>query len=70
MSSVTFYVSIASGNTIDLATIFTSLMFFDKIRYKIQIVPNLILNIIDLKVSLKRIQTFLDSEEIIIQNFL
>ena len=64
MSTVSLYTYIASMNTIDLATAFTVLIFFDKITQPMNAVPWLVTNTMQLLVSMKRIQDFLDQEEL------
>jgi len=70
MSTVSLYTYVASGKTIDLATAFTVLIFFDKISQPMSAVPWLINNTLQLLVSMKRVQDFLDQEELVIDNFL
>jgi ABC-type multidrug transport system fused ATPase/permease subunit len=70
MSTVSLYTYVASGQMIDLATAFTVLIFFDKISQPMSAVPWLINNTLQLLVSMKRVQDFLDQEELVIDNFL
>lgn len=69
MSTVSFYTNVVSGNTIDLATAVTVLLLFDKITNPMVMLPIIVGNTLELIVSLKRIQTFLDSSELIVENF-
>jgi len=70
MSVVSFYTNVSFDNTIDLATAFTVLILFDKINNPMIMLPIIIGNTLELLVSLKRIQTFMDSTELKIDNFL
>jgi ABC-type multidrug transport system fused ATPase/permease subunit len=69
MSTLSLYTYVASKNTIDLATAFTVLIFFDKLSQPMSQVPWLINNTLELLVSMKRVQEFLDQEELAIENF-
>lgn len=70
MSTLSFYTNILLGNTIDLATAFTVLIFFDKIRGPMNALPWIINNTLEMLTSLTRIQNFLDMQELKIENFL
>ena len=70
MSTLSFYTNILLGNTIDLATAFTVLIFFDKIRGPMNALPWIINNTLEMLTSLTRIQNFLDMQELKIDNFL
>ena len=70
MSTLTFYSSILFGNTVDLATAFTALIFFDYIRRPLEALPWIISSLLELTTSMKRVQTFLDEAELIVDNFL
>ena len=70
MSTLSFYTNILFGNTIDLATAFTVLIFFDKIRGPMNALPWIINNTLEMLTSLTRIQDFLDMQELKIENFL
>ena len=69
MSVVSFYTNVLFGNTIDLAKAFTVLILFDKINQPMIHLPIIIGNTLELLVSLKRIQAFMDSEELRVENF-
>jgi ABC-type multidrug transport system fused ATPase/permease subunit len=70
MSTLTFYTSILFGHTIDLATAFTALIFFDLIRGPLEALPWIINSLLELTTSMKRVQVFLDEEELTVDNFL
>lgn len=70
MSTLSFYTNILLGNTIDLATAFTVLIFFDKIRGPMNALPQIINNTLEMLTSLTRIQNFIDMKELKIENFL
>lgn len=70
MSTLSFYTNIFLGNTIDLATAFTVLIFFDKIRGPMNGLPQIINNTLEMLTSLTRIQKFIDMPELKIDNFL
>jgi ATP-binding cassette subfamily C (CFTR/MRP) protein 1 len=55
MSTVSLYTYVATKNTIDLATAFTVLIFFDKISHPMEALPWVINNTLELLVSIKRI---------------
>jgi hypothetical protein len=69
MSTLSFYTSIHVGKKLDLASIFAALLFFDKIKGRISDLPNIIIHTLDMIVSMGRISKYLDSEELIIANF-
>ena len=70
MSTASLYFNIKMGRTIDLATAYTVLIFFDMITDPMNSLPWLINSTLELLVSMKRVQKYFDSEEINIDNFI
>lgn len=70
MSTLSFYAKVMTGKSIDLATAFTVLIFFDKITGPMQSLPWMISGFLQLIVSMKRIEKFLNQDELVIDNFL
>ena len=69
MSTASFYLNIKLGRTIDLATAYTVLIFFDKIRGPMVAMPWVINATLELLVSMRRLEKYFDSDEIKIDNF-
>jgi len=59
LSTVTFCVYIGTGHTIDLATAFSVIIFFDLIIEPMVNFPLMISSFVDFSVSMARIQDFL-----------
>jgi len=59
LSSVVFSVYIGTGHTIDLATAFSVIIFFDLIIEPMVNFPLMISSFVDFSVSMARIQDFL-----------
>ena len=55
----TFAVYVALGNVLDVASALTALALFDILRFPLFMMPQVINNVVEAMVSLKRIQTFL-----------
>lgn len=64
LSSVVFTTYIGTGHQIDLASAFTVLVFFDLIKEPLRQLPLFVSQFIQLVVSMKRIQEYIDSDEI------
>ena len=70
LSSVVFTTYIGTGHTIDLATAFSVLVFFDLIIEPMINLPLFISVFVDFRVSMKRIQDFLSTKEIDMKNLI
>ena len=70
MPTASFYLNIHLGRTIDLATAYTVLIFFDRLRHPINAMPWIINSTLELMVSMKRLENYFDSDEIKIENFM
>lgn len=70
MSTASLYLNIKLGRTIDLATAYTVLIFFDKIRGPMSALPWIITATLELLVSMSRLQKYFDSDEINVNNFI
>ena len=64
LSSVVFTTYIGFGHQIDLASAFTVLVFFDLIKNPIRTLPLFITEYLDMKVSIVRLQSFIDADEV------
>lgn len=64
LSSVVFSTYIGTGHRLDLATAFTCLVFFDIIKDPIRQLPLFISSFIQFKVSMNRIQRYIDITEV------
>ena len=64
LSSVVFATYIGTGNNLNLATAFTCLVFFDIIKEPIRQLPLFISSFIQFKVSMNRIQKYIDISEV------
>jgi ATP-binding cassette subfamily C (CFTR/MRP) protein 1 len=60
---LTFTAYIASGHVLDVATALTSLALFDILRFPLFMLPNMLNNCVEAKVSLDRVQSYLLEEE-------
>jgi ABC-type multidrug transport system fused ATPase/permease subunit len=60
---VTFTVYIALGNKLDVAAALTSLALFDILRFPLMMLPQVVNNIIEARVSIRRVEDFLLDEE-------
>eukprot|EP01038_Epipyxis_sp_PR26KG_P012636 gene12636-16943_t len=66
----TFIVYIALGHSLDVATALTSLALFDILRFPLFMLPNVINNIVEARVSVQRVEDFLmESESVRIGSF-
>ena len=61
--SFTFYV-LVDGNELTPTKAFTSIALFNILRFPMAMLPNVIVSVIEAKVSLKRISRFLNAQEI------
>ncbi|GMH99837.1 hypothetical protein TrLO_g747 [Triparma laevis f. longispina] len=59
----TFTAYVASGKTLDVATALTSLALFEILRFPLFMLPNVINNLVEAKVSVDRIRVFLEGRE-------
>eukprot|EP01129_Flabellula_baltica_P009720 TRINITY_DN4019_c0_g1_i1.p1 TRINITY_DN4019_c0_g1~~TRINITY_DN4019_c0_g1_i1.p1 ORF type:complete len:1462 (+),score=305.81 TRINITY_DN4019_c0_g1_i1:37-4422(+) len=64
ISSITFIVFIAVGNELNAEIAFTSIALFNIMRFPISMLPNVLTNLIETFVSVRRLQKFFDSEEL------
>jgi ABC-type multidrug transport system fused ATPase/permease subunit len=70
LSSVVFSVFIGTGHTIDLATAFSVIVYFDLIIDPMRNFPMTISSFIDFSVSMGRIQEFLSLKEINVEKLI
>lgn len=63
VSIATFAWYVASGHDLDVGTALTSLALFDLLRFPLFMLPNVINNLVEAKVSVDRIQRFLLAKE-------
>ena len=70
LSSVVFSTYIGIGHSIDLATAFSVIIFFDLIIEPMINFPMFISSYVDFRVSMKRVQEFLSSKEIDMPNLI
>ena len=59
VSIVTFTTYIGVGNELDVATALTSLALFEILRFPLFMLPNVLNNLVEAKVSIDRVQSFL-----------
>ncbi|XP_059142742.1 multidrug resistance-associated protein 1-like isoform X2 [Physella acuta] len=64
LSTFAVYVLSSSDNVLDAQKAFVSLALFNILRFPLSMVPNVITNIVQANVSLKRIQNFLNNPEL------
>ena len=64
VSAGTFTCYVMLGNTLTAATAFTAISLFNILRFPLAMLPNVINNLVEANVSLKRIQDFLESEDL------
>ena len=64
LSSFTFYVLIDPNNVLDAQTAFVSLTYFNMLRMPLNFLPTLLVFLVQCSVSLKRINGFMNSEEL------
>eukprot|EP00238_Polyblepharides_amylifera_P013256 CAMPEP_0196578562 /NCGR_PEP_ID=MMETSP1081-20130531/7432_1 /TAXON_ID=36882 /ORGANISM="Pyramimonas amylifera, Strain CCMP720" /LENGTH=1552 /DNA_ID=CAMNT_0041897827 /DNA_START=34 /DNA_END=4692 /DNA_ORIENTATION=+ len=64
VSIATFLCYVRLGNTLTAAEAFTALSLFNILRFPLAMLPNVINNLVEANVSLKRIQDFLEGEEL------
>ena len=63
VSSFTFMAYVASGHELDVATALTSLALFEILRFPLFMLPNVLNNIVEAKVSVDRVGSFLLEQE-------
>ena len=63
VSVFTFMAYVGSGNELDVATALTSLALFEILRFPLFMLPNVINNMVEAKVSVDRVQSFLLENE-------
>ena len=69
VSLTTFTVFVATGHTLDVATALTALALFELLRFPLYMLPNTTNNIIEAKVSVDRVQSFLlEPEKIVVSS--
>ena len=59
----TFAVYVLSGNTLDVSTALTSLALFEILRFPLFMLPNVVNNLVEAAISIKRIEDFLNLDE-------
>ena len=64
LSSFTVYVLIDPNNVLDAQTAFVSLTYFNMLRIPLNFLPQLLVYLVQVNVSLKRINKFMNSEEL------
>ena len=64
LSSFTVYVLIDENNVLDAQTAFVSLTYFNMLRIPLNFLPSLIVYLVQVNVSLKRINKFMNSDEL------
>ena len=64
LSSFTVFVLIDENNVLDAQTAFVSLSYFNMLRVPLNMLPNLLVYLVQVNVSLKRINKFMNSEEL------
>jgi ABC-type multidrug transport system fused ATPase/permease subunit len=64
LSSVVFSTYIGTGHQINLATSFSVLVFFDIIKEPLRQFPLFLSSFVQMMVSMKRIQSFIETKEI------
>ena len=63
VSICTFIAYVGSGNELDVATALTSLALFEILRFPLFMLPNVLNNMVEAKVSVDRVQSFLLEQE-------
>ena len=63
VSIATFAAYVSDGTKLDVATALTALVLFDILRFPLFMLPNVINNIVEAKVSVDRVQSFLLEKE-------
>ena len=64
MSIVSFLVFVAQGNKLTVGTAFTAIALFNMIRQPLNTVPTWLVQVLQTRVALKRIEKFLDEDEV------
>ncbi|KIJ64255.1 hypothetical protein HYDPIDRAFT_91004 [Hydnomerulius pinastri MD-312] len=64
VSLISFFVYVYQGNKLTVSVAFTSISLFAMIRQPLNIVPSWIVQVLQAGVALKRIETFLNEEEV------
>jgi ABC-type multidrug transport system fused ATPase/permease subunit len=64
VSAATFYTYVKLGNVLTAAEAFTSLALFNIVRFPLAMLPNVINNLVEANVSLKRVSNFLEGEDL------
>ena len=64
LSSVVFSTYIGTGHNIDLATVFSVIVFFDLIKEPLRSLPLFLSSVIQFQVAMRRVQKFIDTKEV------
>ncbi|KAI0705448.1 multidrug resistance-associated ABC transporter [Earliella scabrosa] len=64
VSVTSFFVYVAQGNELTVGKAFTAIALYQMVRAPLNVIPTWIFNILQSKVSLDRIATYLDEEEV------
>uniref|UniRef100_D8Q0Y8 Multidrug resistance-associated ABC transporter n=1 Tax=Schizophyllum commune (strain H4-8 / FGSC 9210) TaxID=578458 RepID=D8Q0Y8_SCHCM len=64
ISATSFCVFVATGHQLTIATAFTAIALFTMLRWPLNNIPNVIMQILQCNVALKRIAVFLDEDEV------
>jgi len=64
VSTATFFLYVSLGNTLTAAEAFTAISLFNILRFPLAMLPNVINNLVEARVSLKRIQDFLEGADL------
>ena len=64
LSSFTVFVLVSEDNVLDAQTAFVSLTYFNMLRIPLNFLPSLIVYLVQVNVSLKRINAFMNAEEL------
>ncbi|KAF5353364.1 hypothetical protein D9756_007860 [Leucocoprinus leucothites] len=64
VSITSFFVYVLRGNVLDISTAFTAIALFGMIRLPLNIIPAYIIQILQARVALDRIATYLDEDEV------
>ncbi|ORX52518.1 P-loop containing nucleoside triphosphate hydrolase protein [Piromyces finnis] len=62
--ALTFIAYSAAGNRLTAAKVFSSLAFFNMLRFPLAILPNVFSNLMDAKVAMKRLSNLLNAKEL------
>ncbi|KAH8109668.1 hypothetical protein DFH11DRAFT_1843160 [Phellopilus nigrolimitatus] len=64
VSVLSFFTFVARGNELTVGTAFTAIALFNMIRAPLNVIPTWIVQILQTRVALQRIETFLNEEEV------